>query len=262
MNLLGLTNAGAVLDDSVELSGGVLGPVVVVVEVVHIVHVVVVDVSPFQGLGAAEVLLAAESVLVNSWLVSLAVGWHLRWRAAKWADDLGSASWNITLSGVNLSSSELLSLQVLKSLAESGVGSLTGSNFLLSSLEFSLVDGLSNSLLLHLLLNGCSEKLFLELFFLELLKLLLGNLLLQVLNLGRSDASGLGLHWLLPCADPLCGSDVRAHVLGQLLLNKGLFIEGSDCVANIAWSSTNIERRELVDDWLLGEGADRLLGVG
>jgi len=160
----------------------VLGPVVVVVEVVHIVHVVVVDVSPFQGLGAAKVLLTAESVLVHSWLVSLAVGWNFCWRAAERADDLGGASWDKAL-GVHLSGGQLLSLQVLKSHAKSGVGGLTDSKVLLSSLEFSLVDGLSDGLLTHLLLNSCSEKLFLELFFFELLKLLLGNLLLHALNL-------------------------------------------------------------------------------
>jgi len=53
----------------------------------------------------------------------------------------------------------------------------------------------------------------------------------------------------------LCGTDVWAHVLSQLLLNESLFIEGSNRVANIAWRNTNVERREIRADWLSVGGA-------
>ena len=46
----GLTLAGTVLLNSVELLGSVAGAVVVVVAVVDVVHVVVVDVGSLEGL--------------------------------------------------------------------------------------------------------------------------------------------------------------------------------------------------------------------
>ena len=52
--------AAAVLLDGLELLGGVLDSVVVVVEVVDVVHVVVVDVGSLESLVALEVSLTTE----------------------------------------------------------------------------------------------------------------------------------------------------------------------------------------------------------
>jgi len=247
LELLGLTNARAVLDDGVELSGLVLDAVVVVVEVVHVVDVVVVNVSSFQSLGATEVLLTAESVLVDAWLVTLAVDWHLGWDAAERLDDLGGASWHEALglsSGANLSGDELLLLQLLEGHAESGVSELAGCEVLLGLLKFRLFDGLADSLLFHLLLDHSTEELLFELLFSEIFELfseliladlfdlLLHDFLLEVLNerLLLEDGSGSDegnflLHWLRSVCPLLRSDELWDGGLGQLLLNILLFVE-------------------------------------
>lgn len=162
LELFGLSNARAVFDNCVELTGLMLYPVVVVVEVVDVMNVVVMEVGTFQCLASTQVLLTAESILIYAWLIFLSVLWYFGWCATErsdlgsgwdsrlggWTNHLDAGSWGHELS--SLSIGQLLGLLGNVLSGSELLGDCLNSDVALSLFEFSLFDWSSNGPILSL----------------------------------------------------------------------------------------------------------------